>query len=404
MSEQDDPALPLPDPGIASPGGAPPSPVRRSPVVTVGVVMGLLLVGAVGGLYFQGPLVRAFFAATELEPGGGARHPIARPLSAAADAEVPPVGETVVALGRLQPRGGVVEVASPTTAAAPRVAKVLVGEGDEVVPGQPLVLLDTYAQLMAGRVAAERAVGVAEAALDQVRSDVRSGLGESRAGVEGARVVAEHAEGERARVATLHASGAIADDALEAAEAAAEQAAAELRRVQAVAARFEDAADVRVAEERLAAARADLERADVELATSTVTAPYGGTVLSVEVRAGERAQTGRLLSLGDLSQMEAELEVFQDAVARVAVGQPVRLSSNVLTEGPLLGTVRRVGLTVGRQNLTSTDPAANTDARVVQVLVALDGPSSVTAARFVGLEVVGHIAVDDSPTRAGAGP
>ena len=91
--------------------------------------------------------------------------------------------------------------------------------------------------------------------------------------------------------------------------------------------------------------------------------------------------------------MEAELEVFQNMVSRVAVGQSVSISSSALGETALTGKVARIGTLVGRQKVTADDPAANTDARVLEVIVALDEPSSQRAARLVGLEVIGRIQV-----------
>jgi HlyD family secretion protein len=95
--------------------------------------------------------------------------------------------------------------------------------------------------------------------------------------------------------------------------------------------------------------------------------------------------------MGDTSLMEAELEVFQTNVSRVALGQSVSIRSSVLGESELSGRVTRIGTLVGRQNVTADDPAANTDARVLEVIVSLDEPSSARAARLVGLEVVARI-------------
>ncbi len=97
--------------------------------------------------------------------------------------------------------------------------------------------------------------------------------------------------------------------------------------------------------------------------------------------------------MGDTARMEAELEVFQTMVPRVAVGQTVSLVSGVLGDAPLTGTVARIGTLVGRQSVTADDPAANTDARVLLVTVALDEASSARAAVYVKLEVVARIAV-----------
>jgi HlyD family secretion protein len=85
------------------------------------------------------------------------------------------------------------------------------------------------------------------------------------------------------------------------------------------------------------------------------------------------------------------------------VGQEVSIRSAVLGDTPLRGTVTRVGTLVGRQSVTADDPAANTDARIIEVIVALDDASSPSAARFVGLEVVGRIGVEKpDPSVAGA--
>jgi HlyD family secretion protein len=64
----------------------------------------------------------------------------------------------------------------------------------------------------------------------------------------------------------------------------------------------------------------------------------------------------------------------------------------------LLGRVARIGTIVGRQSVTADDPAANTDARVVSVIVELDQASSARAAMFAGLEVVARISVSGNST------
>ena len=66
-------------------------------------------------------------------------------------------------------------------------------------------------------------------------------------------------------------------------------------------------------------------------------------------------------------------------------------------DAPLSGQVTQISSLVGRQSVTADDPAANTDARVVRVIVGLDEASSARAAHFISLEVVGRISV---PSRA----
>ncbi len=55
------------------------------------------------------------------------------------------------------------------------------------------------------------------------------------------------------------------------------------------------------------------------------------------------------------------------------------------------GRVTAIGLEIGRQSITSDDPAVNTDARVVDVIVTLNAESSILASRFTNLEVIARI-------------
>ena len=53
--------------------------------------------------------------------------------------------------------------------------------------------------------------------------------------------------------------------------------------------------------------------------------------------------------------------------------------------------VSAIGLEIGRQTITSDDPAAQTDARVVDVIISLAPESSARAARLTNLEVITRI-------------
>jgi HlyD family secretion protein len=104
------------------------------------------------------------------------------------------------------------------------------------------------------------------------------------------------------------------------------------------------------------------------------------------------------MEMGDTDHMMAEVEVYQDRIAAVAVGQPVELAA-VAIGRTLRGMVQSIGLTVGRQGLVSDDTAANTDARVITVMVELDSQSSAVAARYTNLEVIARI---DTRSKAAA--
>ena len=396
----DGPPLPLSDNGkaVSVIGGAQVGVARRISQLRlwrVPLLMAVLFTGAVIGLYFQPPALRAFFGVTGLQPGAGSSAPIAVPV-AKADVVATVQEPMVVALGRLRPEGDAVTLAPPFGAGDARVARVLVVEGDRVAEGQVIAELDSLPQFRAAFATAEADLAAREAALVLARANVGSALIEARAARDRAASAAALAEEEAMRQRDLSQRGVTTRAALDRAEAAAVQAARELDRVEAQLTRQEGGEaqpDVAVASRQVDVARAALARAREDLAKGVVVAPMAGQVLALHVRAGEKPGAAGVAALGATDRMEAELEVYQTDIARVALGQSVVLTSPALAE-PLTGAVTRIGLEVERQSILSTDPAANTDARIVRVTVELDAPSSARAAALTGLEVTGRIAAE----------
>jgi HlyD family secretion protein len=313
-----------------------------------------------------------------------------------------------VALGRLQPAGGIVSVALPQGAGDARIDQILVAEGDHVATGDVLAVLDSLVLFESALTSAESTLAIRRAALAQTRVQVEATEAELRAQIRGAEATLAAAGRELARVTSLVERGATTQAILEGAERSASTARADLDRLQASLTRYRPGpdgqqVDIAVATADLAAAEAAVGQARRDLDRARVLAPQGGTIIDVAAHAGERPPADGLLRMGETARMEAELEVFQTMVPRVAVGQPVSLVSGVLGDAPLTGKVSRVGTLVGRQSVTADDPAANTDARVLTVTVALDEASSARAAAYVNLEVVARISVADDTSGEGAG-
>ena len=214
----------------------------------------------------------------------------------------------ITALGRIEPRDGVIRISGPSRIAVV-IGDLRVAEGDEVNAGDVLAVLDSHA-------------------LEQ-------------ASVESLRAELANAKRKLARNRKLHGEGAIAGTTLEMDTLA---------------------RDV---------ARAQLRSAEAELARSTVRAPVDGQVLKIHARPGEKVGPQGILELGRTDEMYAIAEVYETDVRRIEVGQRARVSSPAL-EAPLEGVVERVGMKIGKLDALSTDPAARTDARVVEVEIRLD--------------------------------
>lgn len=396
--------LPLEDTGVTK---AAPSTVAKATGISrlflIPLLIATLFTGAVIGMYFQPPGLRVFFNTTGLEPGAGTDTPIAVAISQVKTQELIAVisDGDVVALGRIIPRGDVISVATPSGAGDARIADVRVTVGDDVEASDILAVLDNLPQLQSAVASAEAALRVREANLIQTRVSNSASRAEAQASLERAQAAADVAQSELERITTLFERGVTTRATFDQAVATATQAARDVEGAQATLSRYATSseivqADIAVAEANLDAARAALASAEQDLDRAYVRAPERGKVLDINVRAGERPGTAGIIDLGDTSQMTVEAEVYQTMIGRVTIGDPVIVSADALSQD-LTGTVTAIGLEIGRQSITSDDPAANTDARVVDVIVTLDDASSRIAAPFTNLAAVVRIDAGRTP-------
>jgi len=350
------------------------------------------------GLYFQPPGLKVFFQLVGLQPGGGSNTPIAVPVPRTEIADPEAVKPLVVAgLGRLIPNGDVVTVALPFGAGDARISDVLVRAGDKVMKGDTIAVLDSLGQLEALVETAEANVAVRHATLDQTRDMVRASIAEAEASLQRSQAASDVARQAFDRTKSLSDRGVSSQAALDQALSVMVQAEREVERVSATLSRFtsdglDAQVDVVVAARNLDSAKAELRRSKSDLSKAMVISPMNGTVLDVHVRAGEKSGEDGVADIGDVENMTAEVEIFQNQIGLVQVGQSVQIVADVFQQS-LTGVVSEIGLEVERQTVTADDPAANTDARVVEIIVELDPASSDIAARYTNLEVVARIVV-----------
>jgi HlyD family secretion protein len=144
--------------------------------------------------------------------------------------------------------------------------------------------------------------------------------------------------------------------------------------------------DVVSAETEIDSAIASLKRAEANLAQAYIKSPQDGQVLEIFARPGEVVGTNGIADLGKTSQMYGVVEIYQNDINKVRIGQKVKVTSNSLPN-ELQGSIERVGIQVKRQNTINADPSSNIDDRVVEVHVALDPKSSQKAAKFTNLQI-----------------
>jgi len=360
-------------------------------IIVVSVALGGLI-----GLYRQPPGLQWAMQTLGLEPGGGTSSPIAVPVHRPASTKAPSIEkDIVVALGRLVPKGEVLTLATASGVRDARVQKLKVREGDKVRSGQILAVLDNEARLKATVAAARSTVELREASLAQTRASTLASRRESQAALARAQATALQARQDYERTKGLFnrrvVSKSTYDQKLTTARAADE----EVVRLAATLSRYGEGdinqqPDVLVAARSVAAAKAELLRTTEDLDQAYVKAPIAGTVLEIHTRPGEKPGEDGVLEIGNIARMTAKVEIYQSQIGQIAKDDPVTISASALPD-KLSGTISRIGLQVKKQTVTGSDPAANTDARVIEVIVALDETSSEIASRFTNLQIEARI-------------
>ena len=322
--------------------------------------------------------------------------------------------KTINALGRLEPKGEVIELSAPSSTEGNRIEQLLVQEGNWVEVGQVIAILDSRPGLQAFLEENQEQVRVAQANLNRIRAGAQVGELEAQRAVI-ARIKAERSNNIAAQQATvarlkaelknaevdyqryqnLYEQGAISASERdsrqlnkETAQRQLEEAKANLNRIytatkeqlEEAKATLERIAEVRPVEVEVGVAevrkaQAAVTKAKAELDLAYIKAPQAGRILDILTRPGEVVSSNGIAKIGQTSQMYAVAEVYESNIGQVRVGQQVKLTSNAIS-GELHGTVEQVGLEVQRQEVINTDPSANIDAKVVEVKVLLDEESS----------------------------
>lgn len=351
---------------------------RRSTRILLGVLFGLLSIGA-GGAFW----------------GKKSGQPVSeKPTTSVPAAEV--IGG-VGALGRLEPGWKIIQVAPASSPDGARVEALYVDEGDEVQTGALLAILDTQARRTAAIQEARAHVAVAVTKLKQIQAGVKSDeLAAQEALIAKQEAAQKNSLLLKQRAERLFAAQAIAEEEYEQrkSDCAVNQALLEHAKLTLAAMKLVRPEDVAVAEAEVLKAEAGLARAQAELDAARIVAPIAGRILKIHARPGERIGEVGLVEIGDTAAMQAVAEVYERDVLRVRIGQRARVKIQSLPE-ELPGEVVQIGWKVGRRVVLDNDPIKDTDARVVEVRIQLDPAAGRRVARLSYARVEVFI---DAPT------
>ena len=249
----------------------------------------------------------------------------------------------VTASGKIQPKKKV-DVSADITG---RITKIAVREGDFVKQGQFLIQIDPT---------------VYEANLQQATATMAS----SQAAAVQAKANCDQAERALGRTTELHTQNPnlISQEQLEQAQTAFDVAAANLN----------------AAQHQVDQARAAVQSARDNLRKTTLLAPMTGRVTRLAVEEGEVAvpstfskDIGLLLTVSDLSVIQAKVKVDETDVVRVHLGDSVEVSIDAFPDTAFIGRVTKVSDSSVR-DATSTATGQNDRAVDYEVEITLDKP------------------------------
>jgi len=221
------------------------------------------------------------------------------------------VSKIVTASGEIQPRKRV----NVSAGAIGKVTKLAVKEGDHVNKGDFLLEID--------------AVNF-EASVNELEAAVRG----AQASVDLEKASLQKAQDDFERAQQLSEKGFMSETELKSADATLEMAQARARN----------------ADETLAQTKASLTRARHDLRQMRITAEMSGVITGLNVEEGESAIMGTLnnpgtvlLTIADLSEIEAEVRVDETEVVLVKPGQPAVVRLDARPDTTFNGVVTEVG-------------------------------------------------------------
>jgi HlyD family secretion protein len=345
-----------------------------------------------------------------------------RAQQAAIEAQAPaPQRVEVVALGRLEPQGEVVRVGGPT---GERLSRLQVQQGDQAKAGAILAYLESYGEALAERDLAASQLREAEQQLRAQTSAGNAQIQEAETRVQQVdRPINFQIQAQEATIRELEAQLALAQTDLSRSQELLNQGAISQQSLD------QQATETRQVQEQLNSARANLVRlqtqrqtdlqnaqaqvrsqqatlslnqvqaavesarqnlnlAQAKLDRTIIRAPRDGRILRVITHSGETIGEQGILDLGNTSQMDVVAEVYESDIGLVEVGQTATITSrNGAFETPLTGKVSEIGWQIFKNDVLDDDPAANADARVVEVRIRLDDSRPVEALTNLQVDV-----------------
>lgn len=316
---------------------------------------------------------------------------------------VVPTQNTLVAPGVVEAVSEEIEVGTEIPG---KIKEVLVEEGEQVLKGQTIAVLensDFEANIVSAKANIETLRSqqtTAKARLLQAQTDrqrIANGARieerrEAKVEVEKTLPNVENARREYERRKRLYDSGDVSREEMERAKTALENAEKQVTSMQAkfntvsADARQDDLAKadaaIRLAETQIREfdalikeAEARVRTAEANLTKTIIRAPMTGVVLRKRLKDGEsvspESQTG-IISLADVSALRVRVDLDERDVAKIKENQTAYVTADAYGEQKFAAKVVKIGQILGRKNFRTERPTEKVDTKILEVLLELE--------------------------------
>ena len=330
-----------------------------------------------------------------------------------------PVARNVTSLGRVEPKGEVITVGGTVGS---RISQLLVDEGQQLEKGEVIAYLEDHNEkqaeknLAASKLAearvrydsvtkfAEAQIEEAMTRIEQIKKPQSFEVAAQQATVKQLSAESEIAKKNYQRNQYLVKEGAVSQEILDEKAVDYFSKKGELENAKAQLSQFTETRqrDLGNAQAQLQSAKAslaqtqseievrssqsNLELAEASLERTIVRAPRSGEVLDIKTYAGEAIDDDGILQLGDVDQMYVVAEIYESDIGKIKLGQQAVITDPSLPK-KITGTVERISSQINKNDVLDTDPAADTDSRVVEVKIRLNPKDSSVVAGLINLQV-----------------
>ncbi|MEL6388721.1 MAG: efflux RND transporter periplasmic adaptor subunit [Bacteroidota bacterium] len=265
--------------------------------------------------------------------------------------------EVVSASGRIYPEKEVV-ISSDVSG---EIVELYIEEGDSIAAGTTLLKIDPEAYVSAVQ-RGQADLNNAKASAAQSRAQIET----NRAQREEFTTQLTQAKRVHTRNEQLFKDGIISQADYDQSLAAVEQAQASIRSAEANIRAAQE--NVKGAEFRVKSSEATLSELNTNLRRTTIKAPNSGIITSLSVEQGERvvgtAQMAgtEIMRISDLSTMEAQVEVSENDIIKVAIGDEVEVEVDAYVDKKFRGYVSEIANSATNvAGTTSATATLNTD-------------------------------------------